>query len=484
MSYDLWTNMLEDTIHLPDDMTKYIFMKRGTYGGRCYPQVNKFKSEMYEKVVDGSMTYQELLQSGDFIFNADVSSLYPASMSGNALVNVEYPVGKDRWSNSPVVEFHAGTIGFYEVNYITNKSLTVPILPSQKMFNGKKVGVQWTLHDGTGVYTDVDLRSALDAGYQLEFINKCLVWDKKSDKVFSKYVQTFYALKNKAEAEGNEVLRAACKLFLNGLYGKTLQKAIFNKTIIANNIQEFSTFVKDHTLVDWVMLSKNRLMLTGETKDSEKVKQITKPCQLGAFVLAYSRKFMLFFMKAIDPTLESIIFSYTDTDSLHISGASYKKLSALGYIKSKEHPELGFLSSDIKNEGIIMHEINISPKVYMYEYINNKNEVKIKGDAVMKGKGIPQNKKLKDPSSIREEDGITIHKTIKYEMYTEGSHVIEFDGLKKIHKSMTHKQKENGLTHFSIVNSHQTRTFNKNTWTGFDLVNGVWYPKGFSHINI
>ncbi len=120
----------------------------------------------------------------------------------------------------------------------------------------------------------------------------------------------------------------------------------------------------------------------------------------------------------------------------------------------------------------------------MYEYIDNKNNLKVKGDAVMKGKGIPQKKDLVDPQATRIEDGTIIHKTIKYEMYTEGSHAVEFDGLKKIHKTMTTAQIEKGLSHFSSINSHQTRTFNKSTWTGFDLVNGVWYPKGFSHLNI
>ena len=59
-------------------------------------------------------------------------------------------------------------------------------------------------------------------------------------------------------------------------------------------------------------------------------------------------------------------------------------------------------------------------------------------------------------------------------------HVVEFDGLKKIHKTITLKQKNDGISNFSIINNHQTRTFNKSTWSGFDFKDGQWFPKIFS----
>ena len=58
-------------------------------------------------------------------------------------------------------------------------------------------------------------------------------------------------------------------------------------------------------------------------------------------------------------------------------------------------------------------------------------------------------------------------------------HVVEFDGLKKIHKKITTKQKDDGISNFSIINSHQTRTFNKSTWSGFDFKDGQWFPKNY-----
>ena len=37
-------------------------------------------------------------------------------------------------------------------------------------------------------------------------------------------------------------------------------------------------------------------------------------------------------MKIIDPSLKTPIFTYTDTDSLHISGEHEMKLRELGYV--------------------------------------------------------------------------------------------------------------------------------------------------------
>jgi hypothetical protein len=50
---------------------------------------------------------------------------------------------------------------------------------------------------------------------------------------------------------------------------------------------------------------------------------------------------MMNYMKAIDPTFNTHIFTYTDTDSLHILGEHKNKLEKLGMIKSKEDASLG-----------------------------------------------------------------------------------------------------------------------------------------------
>jgi hypothetical protein len=467
MGYCIWSSLLNDVVEIPDNMEKYHFIKKATFGGRCCPMKKEFKSKHYDDIVQGKMNYDELLGTNDFIFNADVTSLYPASMRGNDLIDVYYPTGSSRWSSKPEDEFNLGKVGFYEVEYICPKNITVPILPKRKMNGEVCIGVEWDLFDGSGVFCSVDIQNAIENNYTFKFINKALVYDSKSSNVFSKYIDVFYKLKETAEKEGNKVKRSIAKLMLNALYGKTLQKANFSTSKIINDVFEFNKFVLDYDLEDYTFINDNKMLVTGTSKEKET--KITKPSQLGAFVTAYSRRFMLYFMKQIDPTLTSIIFTYTDTDSLHITGEAYKLLKEKGLIVNKEDAKLGYMCSDIDDEGIIIYEKNLAPKTYMYEYITSENIININDKCTMKAKGIPK----KDP--------FTKEILLTQDMYIEerAEKPISFNGLKKVHKTVTKKQKENGISNFSVLNNTQTRTFNKSSWGGFDFINGCWLPKNY-----
>ena len=186
------------------------------------------------------------------------------------------------------------------------------------------------------------------------------------------------------------------------------------------------------------------------------VGQITKPSQLGAFVTAYSRRIMLFYMKEIDPTLNSAVFTYTDTDSLHISGEAYLSLMKKGLIKTKKDATLGFLCSDIKNEGFIIDESNLAPKTYIYTYIDSTGKI----DTTYKCKGIPK-------------------KDLKKLDFEKHGRVIPFDSLKKKIK-LTLADRENGVTMFSVCKNKQTRTFMKSEWKGMTYVDNEFYPLGYN----
>ncbi len=214
-------------------------------------------------------------------------------------------------------------------------------------------------------------------------------------------------------------------------------------------------------------------------------------------------------MKAIDPTLKSMIFTYTDTDSLHILGKDAQKLEELGYIKSKNESKLGYLCADINDEGIITKEINLAPKTYIYEYIDKNNY--LNGDTPKKRK--KENDKIQkirekseniiepdDNDDIKVEKQNRIEKEIKdlfvgtmkskgipkkclkfdmYENYENEKQICKFSGLKRIHKRITSKQREIGIHHFSIINNTQTRTFMAKNWDGFDFKDNQFYPKGY-----
>ena len=182
------------------------------------------------------MNYEELKKTLEFIFNADVSALYPASMTGNDLIDVYYPTGTSRQSSKPKEEYEAGKLGFYNIYYVAPRDIFVPILPKKKILHEKTIGIVWDLFPGEGVFTSVDIENAISSGYKVEFQKKCLVYDDKSSNVLKDYIDTFFKLRELAEREKNDVKRAVAKLMMNSLYGKTLQKAIFTTTTIINDI--------------------------------------------------------------------------------------------------------------------------------------------------------------------------------------------------------------------------------------------------------
>lgn len=477
MSYSIWTSTLEELVEVPKDKEKLDFVIKSVFGGRCHPVVKHTVSPHYDDVINGKMSYQEFYESGKFIFNADCTSLYPASMSGCDLMDVKYPVGISRWSDNGEEEFKNGKLGFYHIKFETNKNISVSILPRR----GDNGGVEWSLKDGEGIYNTIDIENAIDAGYKVTFLGKCLVYDNESN-IFKKYIEEMYMWKEEAERDGNEVKRSIAKLMMNALYGKTLQRPITEKTEIVSGIDTFNQFVSKYELTDWTILNENTIILTGQEINVEKV--INKPFQMGSFVLSYSRRLMNKFMTEIDPKLEKVLFTYTDTDSLHIGGQDYFKLKEKGLIKSKTESKLGYLCSDIKGEGLIIQEKNLGPKNYMYEYITNDNKICRAGDATMKCKGLHFEKK--DKSKSEEYNNDVKEKRDKYFNWylNEKPEEMKYNSLKKIHKKISSIEKSDNIEHFSIKAIECTRTFNKTTFNNMDFNNNIWLPFGCELKNI
>jgi hypothetical protein len=263
-------------------------------------------------------------------------------------------------------------------------------------------------------------------------------------------------------------MRAIAKLFLNSLYGKQMQKPILSSSKICDTLDQFLDFGIEFDLNGYTVIDSNRIVCTGLYKDKDS--RITKPSQNGSFILAYSRKIMNFFCEAVDKSLESSIFTYTDTDSLHLKASSYKKLVELGYIVTKDKAELGKLCSDIDNEGIIYRESNLAPKCYVYEYINNQNRIKNKDLGTMKLKGIPK----KDMS--------TGQALLKYDDYVnEQAREVKFLTLTKKALKLNSTDKAKQIENFNIVSEFKTRTLLKTKWVKMDLIDNKFYPKNYDH---
>jgi hypothetical protein len=470
MAYELWSSpkyldvlRQNDTyLEVFDSMDKFKFVQGATFGGRTYPMKRESRSKIYSDVVAGKINYEQLKTSLDFLFNADVSSLYPASMK-----LYKYPVGASRWSEDGEDEYKSGKMGFYYIEFKCPKDIRFAYLP-RKTKNG---GISWNLYDGSGVYSSVDIEGAVSCGYEVKFMGRCLVWDTCVEGLFSEYIDSWYKMKEEADRNKDKTTKAIAKLFLNGLYGKMLQRPILTTTKICNNIGDVYDFLLEYDIKDWELLEE-KIILKGDTKQGQQAEKIRKPSYLGAFILSWSRRHMLKFVHAIDPSLKSCMFTYTDTDSLHITGEAYSTLLSQGLIKTKAESQLGFLCSDIDDEGLIISEKCIAPKTYIYEWINNKGEIFAGDRSKMKCKGIPK-------------------KCLRTELYTndnleEEKRELKYFSMKRIHTSLTNKQRAEGHTHFTIMNQTMTRTFGKTQWCGmeFNKVNNEFYPMGYDSISV
>jgi len=522
MAYTQWTSYLEKiVIEIPSYEKWEKYIRPATFGGRCNPFKKYYQSKWYDDVIKmkdeiesvkckelavlkqlikeapnkkaekklkeerakiySSMAplYKKIREDGDFIFNADVTSLYPSAMGGfnkneslflpNSKYNVNipmYPTGYSSEIEGDITKckesFKSGKLGFYEITYTCPKKKIIPVLPKAKFLGNKRVGVIFDLEDGKGIFTSVDIENAKAFGYKTKFTGNALIYETKSSEVFSDYVENYKTLKMEAERDENSALRSMAKLMLNALYGKTLQRPIISDTKVISKIGEFDEFVKMNNLTDFHKINgTDKYVITGNKKDKNTC--MTKPSQMGSFVTGYSRRIMLFYISQMDPTLEKFTFTYTDTDSLHVYGEFAKILEKNGFLTEKKNSDFGFLCSDIDDEGIIIREINLGPKSYMYEYITIKGEFGV----VMKTKGVPK-------------------EYLKINLFNnEKTEEIKFNNpnkpvFRKTGTNPNRKQLSNDLGEFSIYTvTDMSRTFLKTPWSRYQLKDNSFYPPGY-----
>jgi hypothetical protein len=446
MAYGIWTITIKDSIILPNK-EEYNFIKKSIYGGRTYPRQKEYISKYYDEIIenkDDTKKIKEIYDKiDDYIFNGDITSLYPTAMKFNY-----YPVGESRWIEINKEYYDDLDIGIYDITFKVNKDLFEPILPKHSG-NG---GLHWDLIDGEGIYALPDIQNAVKHGYKI-FIKKGLVWDK-SEKIFEEYIERCYKIKE--ENDDNPILRSIGKLLLNGLYGKMLQGARFDNSELCNNYNQVLYFMEKNDYADHIFID-SKIILFGKSKNYLHNSKITKPAHLGSFVLSYSRDKMIRTFECINPKLDDLIFTYTDTDSLHIHCKNIKKLEENDIMKVG----LGMVSNDCKNNGKIIYEKNLAPKLYMYYYINDKGEFK----TVMKSKGIP-NRLLHENLYLKD---MVEELNIKNSFKKISMRKID---IKEGDKIITTK---NDVSYFDIAQVNSTRTFNKTSWTGMSLEDNIFY---------
>jgi DNA polymerase elongation subunit (family B) len=457
-------------IHMPYALTDYVASRDSRYGGRCYPLKHRWESEVRD------VDWQKLYDSNDFYVAVDIVSQYPAVMRGCKMLPTSYPVGPHRQSLDPLEDFSSGLFGIFHVRYTPNRAISVPILPRRNN------GLDWDLLPGTGWYTNIDLLNAVEFGYDIEFTGRAYVWDQTTNDLFTEFIDRYFEMKKLATRDGNKVIRLYSKISMNSLYGKLQQRPFDTVQLWSNDGKEIQDFLSDKTLDDLHLFEDANLwMVTAKKSDANLVASVTKPLHIGAFILSYSRRLYLEYLKIIDPTLtRPDLFIYTDTDSFFVSGKDYKKLQEANVFGE----DIGMLSNDIANDGLITHFIAFAPKTYYGIAVNNENKIVTKCGL----KGIPNKQKKApgewlemprysehEPHLVQLEDGAEVDLLNYFDFMagTEKPRDVEFTSFQKIH-TKAGKQEP-----FS-VNVHKTkRTAFKSLWKGMPFDGNTWSPKGY-----
>lgn len=461
LTFNMWKKNIRGkfSIQLPNLKQEEAF-RQAVRGGRTYKSKHQFISEDYEAYHEGKCGFDDIK---DYVIDADVVSLYPTAMA-----HYPYPVGdckelSESTDNTPLEM--KGEMGIYQIEYEANKHLIHSIGGRREE---KTNSLKWDLKDGAGWYTSIDIEDMLANGYKVKII-KGYYWEKV-EYIFKDYIEKLFK-KKEAEAKAGRKGSAAymlAKLWMNGLYGKNIQRPIYSKSTIVKNNVEYWKFWGDNIITDTRLLKNNKgediWYVTGTPRTiTREEKCITKPTQLGAFILAYSRRIMLNYMKEANPhfdissnpsvenqkkQIENDIY-YTDTDSLQMHSRNANLIKDLG------NKSLGGITDDLGDNCKIIKGLWIAPKLYMLEYI--KKDHASESFYHFRGKGL--NKEDLTVQQFNDmANGKALSNTRKFQM-------------KKVHIKKNSKQTT--IPTFSILHyskdtdpSRLTRVVNSKPWDG------------------
>lgn len=437
-TYDYWRTKLNDKkIYIPT-YEEDSFMRQSAYGGRTYPNKKLFKSTQYNIIKNGKLKYDDI---NDCIRDLDVVSLYPTAMM------CDYPIGEPIKTDI----YQNDKMGIYYAKMVTNKKLLTPAVP-RRTENGELV---WDLNDCEGVWNSIDIENGKQYGYQFEIING-IYWDEKAP-IFAETMNELFQAK--ANSKKGTAQYNVSKLWLNALYGKNLQRPIIETTEHISSQGELLAFTAKHIITDVIQFDDKSIIIQGSCRSTEEQnKRVNKPSQNGSFILAYSRRIMLEWMKKTNPSDEmEKLFYYTDTDSLLVHN------SCMDNIQTGK--QLGDLSYDV-NGKIIKAEF-IAPKLYHLEYITPDNKI----EHIFKGKGC-NTKHLDEKKFMKMLNGKEVETTFDFQ-------------IKKAGFKLNSKQKENGISQLDRYHINKknllTKGLNKTIWNGrnFSLSKQFSLPFGY-----
>lgn len=324
----------------------------------------------------------------------DVNSLYPYVMKEFAV-----PVNNPTYFEGDVLKFKEKPFGVFEVKVYAPKGIKIPLLQKRLKVNGNTSTIS-PLGVWKGVYFSEELYNAINFGYKIEVIRGFL-FDK--DFIFSKYVDSLYAIKEKSNKGSPEYLIS--KMLLNSLYGRFgMSPEIELHEIVADKRAFEIENRDDYIVTDITPLENDKTWISfiSNAKDvdgSEDFVNVSVPIALA--ITAYARIHMSTFK-----TLNNATLYYMDTDSADLDRELDPKL-------------VGKKLGQMKLEHVFKESVYLAPKVYGgiaekgTDYDKERYEI-------VKAKGYKEKLSYKDVKSLLIKDSVLkLDQSKWYKNYTK-----------------------------------------------------------------
>ena len=300
----------------------------------------------------------------------DVTSLYPYVMSERS-----YPIGPP----NPTTKYVHNKLGIYNVTIISQDTDMVTERDELDMCSKIPTFIPNRNGDSTNYedrgsfdtcLTNIEIETLRSVDYVVE-VRDGFYFQESVDDLFSSYIDPFIEEKKRQDRlkaindpDANSGIRELCKLGMNSLSGKLMQRA-FDTAKVFTHVNKVNTVTEQFIEPSINMLTNDRCIVTGKLKD---VPDCKYPTHLGVFVYAYARSYMFCNIFSKYPVY------YTDTDSIVVSNDTFAKLEAGGFMGES----LGKIKDDLTKDQATPFIFNRFIAIAKKEYCIIKDNVLVK----------------------------------------------------------------------------------------------------------
>lgn len=322
----------------------------------------------------------------------DVVSMYPFVMN-----NCYYPTGAYTYTK----KYMTDRLGVYKIKYkrptsvISGISDTSNILAYRSEDITKPLDWSYSEEFITGC-TNLEIELCIKYGHQYEVIDG-YYWENSTNKIFTNYITPLIDEKSRQDLlrmeksdEYSQAMRETCKLLMNAVSGKVIQRNFRGYCRpIRTRKEKDELMAKTIDGSEYYFNVGNNYYLSGKFQDEYCYTTSAKPSYIGLFIYSYARTYM--YELLISKCATKI---YQDTDSLMMEEEDYLRLVELN--KSDEEftmfktvcsfkdcistgglKKLGQIEEEAPPE--VYRVITIAPKTYMMESNTGDHKFRYKG---------------------------------------------------------------------------------------------------------